>query len=92
MPVAVYVSRVSTSVRLLQAGYAIPVGILLGLLAIALARRARREASLALGRTGSSDGIAVAGRLLGLAGICIAAAALVSLGVYELLQYQGRRG
>lgn len=91
MPAAVYLSRVSASVRLLEAGYGIPLGVLLGLVAVLLARRARREIALQLGRAPAPVGVARAGNLLGLAGICIAAAALVSLAVYEVLQYAGRR-
>jgi len=92
LPVAVYVTRVSASIRLLQAGYGIPLGVLLGLVAILLARRARREMALQLGRTAPRAGVARAGKLLGIAGICVAAAALVSLAVYELLQYAGTHG
>lgn len=89
IPVAVYVTRFS-SLRLLEAGYAIPIAVVLGLAAVALARRARREMALGLGKRGEREGTARAGRLLGLAGMCLAAAALVSLVVYELLEYKGR--
>jgi hypothetical protein len=92
MPVAVYATDVSESIRLLEAGYAIPLAVLLGLAALLLARKARREMALGLGRTAPPTGVARAGKLLGLLGICIAAAALVSLAVYELLQYAGTRG
>jgi len=92
MPVAVYATRFSTSFRLLDAGYAIPLGALLGLAAVVLARRARRKMALQLGRTAPRVGVARAGKLLGMAGICVAAAALVALGVYELLEYAGTRG
>jgi hypothetical protein len=33
----------------------------------------------------------MAGRLLGIAGLCLAASALVALGVYGLLEYVGSR-
>ena len=36
-------------------------------------------------------GIATAGRVLGIIGLCMAASALVALGVYGLLQYVGSR-
>ncbi len=38
-----------------------------------------------------SPGVATAGRVLGIVGLCIAAAALVALGVYGLLEYVGSR-
>ena len=92
MPVAVYATRYSASFGLVEAGYAIPLGVLLGLAAVFLARRARRAMALRLGREAPRTGVARAGKLLGLAGICVAAAALVSLAVYGLLQYAGTHG
>jgi hypothetical protein len=92
MPVAVYLSRVLPSFDLLQAGYAIPLGVVLGIGAVALAGRARRAMGLRLGRSEEREGVARAGRLLGVAGVCLAAAALVSLAVYEVLEYAGARG
>ena len=92
IPIAVIVTRSVQSYRLVEAGYAIPLGVLLALLALLLARRARRELSLRLGRTASGEGMARTGRLLGLAGLCIAASAVVSLVVYGLLQYAGSSG
>ena len=92
IPVAVYLTRFFASFRLLQAGYAIPLGVALGLGAVWLARRERRETALRLGRTASRERVVGAGRLLGMAGVCVAAAAVVSLAVYELLQYAGTRG
>lgn len=91
MPVAVYATRYIGSYELLDSGYAIPVAIVLGLLALACARRAGRETALRLGRTGAREGVARAGRLLGIAGLCIASAAIVALAVYGLLEYTGSR-
>jgi hypothetical protein len=90
IPVAVYVTRYIASYELLDAAYAIPVDALLGFLAIALARRAQRRSAVRLGRDGSGRPAQV-GRLLGIVGLCIAAAALVSLAVYGLLEYAGTR-
>jgi hypothetical protein len=89
MPLAVYLTRFSETYELLHAAFAIPLGVGLGLVAIALARRARRLSALRLGRTGA--GIAVVGRLLGIVGLCLALAALVSVAVYGLLEYAGTR-
>ncbi len=52
--------------------------------------RARLRTVLALGRDGG-DGLARAGRMLGIVGVCMALAGLVSLGVYGLLEYVGSR-
>ena len=92
IPVAVYVSRFIQSFRLQEAGYAIPLAVLLGALAILLARRSRLQAALRLGRAPVGQGAARAGRLLGIAGLCIAASGLVALAVYGLLQYAGSSG
>jgi hypothetical protein len=88
LPVAVYVTRYVESYDLIDAGYAIPVAAVLGIAALALARRARKESSVRLGR-GLPDGTARAGRVLAIAGICIALAGVVSLAVYGLLEYAG---
>jgi hypothetical protein len=90
IPVAVWTTRFSGAYELLDAGWTIPVAIVLGIAAIALARRSRTRSAVSLA---SSRGptVAGAGRLLGILGLCIAAAALVSLGVYGLLEYIGSR-
>ena len=90
LPVAVYLTRFSERYELLHAGFVIPVAAVLGLAAMALSRRARRQIVVTLGR-GGGDGLARAGRVLGIIGICMALAALVSLGVYGLLEYVGSR-
>ena len=90
LPLAIYLTRFSGSYELLHAGLAIPVAAGLGFAALALARRALRHSALGLARDGRS-GVARAGRVLGIVGLCMAAAALVSLGVYGLLEYVGSR-
>jgi hypothetical protein len=90
LPVAIYVTRFSESYELLHAGFAIPVAGALGILAISLARRSGRRSSLRLDG-GGGDGLARTGRILGIAGVCVAAAGLVSLAVYGLLDYVGSR-
>jgi hypothetical protein len=90
IPLAVYLTRFSESYELLHAGFAIPIGAAFGFLALALARRARRAGELRLVREGGRGG-AVAGRVLGIAGLCLAAAAVVALAVYGLLEYVGTR-
>ena len=89
LPLAVYATRFSSSYDLLHAGFAIPLAAGLALVALALARRAQVRTSVSLAANGG--GIATAGRILGVVGLCLAASALVALGVYGLLEYVGSR-
>ena len=91
LPFAVFLTRFSGSYDLLHAGFAIPVAAALGLSALALARRARVQASLSLSGAGGLSRAATAGRVLGILGLCLAASGLVALGVYGLLEYVGSR-
>jgi ABC-type Fe3+ transport system permease subunit len=89
LPVAIYLTRFSDEYELLHAAFALPVAALFGILAVVLARRARRLDSLALsGRPSRPAGV---GRVLGVIGLCMVASALVALGVYWLLEYVGSR-
>jgi hypothetical protein len=88
LPLAVYLTRFSDRYELLHAGLAIPLAIALGVLAIALARRARRREALRVARPDGSR-LVTAGRLLGILGVALACAGLVALGVYGLLEYVG---
>ena len=89
LPLAVYATRFSGSYSLLHAGFAIPIAIALGVAALALSRRSRRRAAVSL--AAQRDSGAVAGQVLGIVGLCLAASALVALGVYGLLEYVGSR-
>lgn len=90
MPVAILASRYSESYELLHAGFAIPVAVLLGGLAIGLARGALRHDDMRLGRAGGRRAARL-GRALGVLGVALAATALVALAVYGLLTYLGER-
>jgi len=90
LPLGVYVSRFSDTYDLIHAGFLIPVAIILGLAALALARRTQRRTSVSLAG-GDGQRLATAGRVLGIVGLCMAASALVALGVYGLLEYVGSR-
>ena len=70
--------------ELIHAGFAIPVAVLLGAVALVLARRAVERDRATLGRAGGLRAARV-GRLLGILGICLGATATVSLIVYGLL-------
>jgi hypothetical protein len=90
LPVAIYATRYFGAYELLDSGWAIPVAVGLGLAAIALARRSRIQAAVSLASP-RGRGVAGVGRFLGFLGLCMAAAALVALGVYGLLEYVGSR-
>ena len=89
LPVAIYLTRFSDSYDLLHAAFVIPVAAGFGLIAILLARTERRRSSVSL--TVDGGRVALVGRILGIIGICLAASALVALGVYGLLEYVGSR-
>jgi len=89
LPVAIYATRFSERFALLHAALAIPVAGALALVAVALARRARRQGAFRL--VGSAVGPTRAGRVLGVAGMCLVGSALVALAVYGLLEYVGSR-
>jgi hypothetical protein len=84
MPLAIAATRWSRDYELLDAAYAIPLGAALGLLAIALARRARSRLAPTLGHPRGTR-TARLGRLLGLLGFLLALTAAGSLAVYWIL-------
>jgi hypothetical protein len=90
MPVAVLATRYSGSYELLHAAFAIPIGLVLGAVAVALARSARRRDEALLGRAGGLR-MARTGSVLGLVGLWLAGAALVAVSVYGLLEYAASR-
>lgn len=90
IPVAIVATGYSESYELLQAGFAIPMGLLLGTVALALARAAVRHDDLRLGRAGGRRA-ARAGRALGVLGVALASTALVAVSVYGLLTYLEER-
>jgi len=84
MPVAIVVVRRVERYQLLDAAFAIPLGMALGVGAVALARRGRLRIERTLGRAGGRRAASV-GRLLGLLGFCLATTAAISVGTYALL-------
>ena len=86
--VAFAAARQTDQVTLLQATGAACGAVGLGLLAILLARRARRNIERSIGRMGGEASARV-GRLLGLLALCIGLTAAVALGFYELLNVFG---
>jgi hypothetical protein len=90
MPAAVIATRYSETYELLHAGFAIPLGLLLGLGAVLVARSVRRLDERTVGPTGGL-GAARLGHILGVLGMCLAGTAAISVGVYGLLEFAGSR-
>jgi hypothetical protein len=84
VPAAVALSRQTAGVQLLDAVWAIPVAAACGVAALLFARGAGGRVRRTLERAGGL-GRARAGRLLGVAGICVALSASIAVGFYELL-------
>jgi hypothetical protein len=84
VPAGIVLARESKRVTLLDSAGSIVVGVLLGLVAIVLARRALDVVALTLGRA-SGAAKARVGRGLGILGLLAAAAAALALGFYGLL-------
>ena len=84
LPAAIVGTRSSERYDLLDAAYAIPLAAALGLLAWALARRARSRLAPTLGHPKGSR-TARLGRFLGLLGFVLALTAAGSVGVYAVL-------
>ena len=85
LPVALEASEKADWLRLTHAVAVVAVGAtLLGALAIGLARGARRDLELTLGRIGG-QGTARVGRVFGLLALFIGLSAALALGFYGLL-------
>ena len=89
VPGAVVFAERSPGVRLVWAGAAVPVALLLGVFALTLGSRGLRNAERTLvGRTGGRT--ARVGWFLGLLGILVAGTGAISLAVYAYLVWRGR--
>jgi CHASE2 domain-containing sensor protein len=91
LPAAIEVARRSKRIGLLDAGYAIPLAFLLGLVAVVMARRARRNLKWLQLREGRTA-VATAAVLVGAFALCLSLAAALSVGFYGLfVVYQHSR-
>jgi hypothetical protein len=84
IPLAIYLTRKLPGAALLDAQWAIPFGFAAGIGALLFARGARGTLARTLERAGGSGRIR-AGRVLAIAGICIALSASIAVGFYEVL-------
>ena len=89
LPAAVVYAERDVDLELLWAGAAVPLALVLGVLALVSARAGRRRADLRLRERGGAL-LAGVGRLLGLLGILLAGTGAIALLVYLILTYRGR--
>jgi len=85
LPAAVAVTRY-TRFTLLEAGWAIPLAFVLGVLALQAGRAARRRTERTIGRIGGARTTRI-GRILGGLGVYTAVTAALAVGAFELLNY-----
>jgi hypothetical protein len=78
--------RFLDSITPLQALVVIPGAVLLALVSIALARRARFDFQRTLGRIGG-DGLALTGWVLGIVTLLVSLTAALAVGVYAVLTF-----
>jgi hypothetical protein len=86
MPAAVVVARQSHRYALLDASYAVPVAFVLGLVAVGMARRSKRNLAW-LRLDGAGTGVASVGVVLGVLALSLALMAALSVGFYEGIRY-----
>jgi predicted lysophospholipase L1 biosynthesis ABC-type transport system permease subunit len=84
LPAAVSVAEFSDLIRLIEAAGAIPLAGVLGIVAIMLARRARRRVERTLWRVGGGR-IARVGQALGVLALCLALSGAIAVGFYYAL-------
>jgi hypothetical protein len=87
IPVAILVTEQREDLRLIHAGFAVPVAFVLGVAGIRVAKRARRRLERTLGRAG---GVVPArlGRVLSWLGVYLALIGGISLLVYAIEYYE----
>jgi hypothetical protein len=84
IPVGLALAAYSSTVDLIHVAVAAPLAAVLGVVAMALSRNARRHSQITLGRIGGT-GLARAGWILGVLGLYLAAMAALSVGFFGLL-------
>ena len=89
LPAAVAYADWSGRFELIWSGVAVPVALVLGAAAIALARRGERRARMTLSRR-SGSARALIGRVLGTVAALLAGTGATALAVYAILTWRGR--
>ena len=84
MPTTIKITTHSKQIELLDTAYTIPITFLLGLVALIMARRARRNLRWLQLREGGT-GVASAAVLVAAGTVCLALAAALSVGFYGLV-------
>jgi hypothetical protein len=83
IPVAVLITNYRNDLRLLHAGFAVPVAAILGFGAVRLSRRARRKLERTIGRSGGAVPARL-GQILGWLGLYLALIGAIALGFYYI--------
>lgn len=87
IPAAIAASWYVPRLALIDAVYgSVSAAVVLGLLAVGAARRARRRLALSLGRAGG-EGAARAGRTLALVGLYLGATGIVAIAFFAVLRF-----
>jgi hypothetical protein len=81
IPVGVLITNYRNDLRLLHAGFAVPLAAVFGFVAVRLARRARRRLERTIGRSGGAVPARL-GRILGWLGLYVALIGAIALGFY----------
>ena len=81
IPVGILITNYRNDLRLIHAGWAVPVAVVFGFVAIRLARRARRRLDRTVGRA-KGKASARAGRILGWLGLYLALIGAIALAFY----------
>jgi heme A synthase len=84
IPAGLALAAYSSTIDLIHVAVAVPVAGVLGIVAMALARNARRHSQISLGRIGGT-GVARAGWILGLLALYFAVTAALAVGFFGLL-------
>jgi hypothetical protein len=81
VPVGILVTNYRNDLRLIHAGWAVPVAAAFGFVAVRLARRARRRLERTVGRAGGAVPTRL-GRILGWLGLYLALIGAIALAFY----------
>jgi hypothetical protein len=81
IPVGILITNYRNDLRLIHAGYSVPVAAVLGFIAVRLARRARRRLERTVGRAGGAVPARL-GRIFGWLGLYLALIGTIALAFY----------